>query len=88
MVLITAVHMEGGCGHEHTASVRWRNPSTSKTGESTRQQMVEFVNDNDAGTVKVTDGVNTANVGVVEKKWLRTYADLIWTDTLLALPSY
>lgn len=88
MIFITAVHMEGGTGHEHIASVRWRNPATSETGASTRQQMVEFINANAEGTVKVTDGAHTVNVGVFEKKWLRTYADRTWRDNLLALPRY
>jgi len=88
MVLITAVHTEGGYGHEHIASVRWRNPSTSKVGESSRREMVEFINQNDAGAAKVTDGVHTVNVGVFKDKWLRTYADGTWSDNLLALPKY
>jgi hypothetical protein len=88
MVFITAVHMEGGYGHEHIASVRWRNPATSKTGESTRGEMVDFINQNDAGVAKVTDGVHTVNVGVFKEKWLRTYADRTWTDNLLALPKF
>ena len=88
MVFITAVHMEGGSGHEHIASVRWRDPATGKTDASTRQQMVEFINQNDAGAAKVTDGVHTVNVGVFKERWLRTYADRTWTDNLLALPRY
>ena len=34
------------------------------------------------------DAVACQNVGVFEKKWLRTYADRVWTDNLLALPRY
>lgn len=88
MVFITAVHMEGGTKHEHIASVRWRDPADGKTGESTRPAMVEFIEKNDAGAAKVTDGAHTVNVGVFEKKWLRTYADRTWRDNLLALPRY
>lgn len=88
MVFITAIHMEGGHSHEHIASVRWRNPSTSKVGQSSRREMVEFIEKNDAGTAKVTDGVHTVNVGVFKEKWLRTYADGTWTDNLLALPRF
>ena len=86
MVLITAVHMEGGSQHEHIASVRWKMPN-GDTGQSSRQKMVEYIEEK-KGTVGVTDGRNTAKVGVYKDRWLRTYADRTWTDNLLALPRY
>lgn len=51
--------------------------------------MVDWI-ETDQGRAVVTDGKNTVNVGVVDTtpKYLRTYADGIWTDNLLALPRY
>lgn len=86
MVYVTAVHMEGGSRHEHIAAVRWTDPSDRKTGESSREQMVQFING--GGDVRVTDGRNTVSVGVFEHKWIRTHADGKWSDNLLALPRY
>ena len=86
MVNVTDVHMEGGSGHEHIAEVKWRNPSNGETGISSRQQMIEFING--GGDVRVQVGSNSVQVGVWEKKWLRTHADGVWKDNLLALPRY
>ncbi len=88
MVQITAVHMVGGQGHEHIASVRWTNVSTRETGETSRADMVTYI---EAGnTAFVTDGLNKAWVGVVNAtpKYIRTHADGKWTDNLLALPRF
>lgn len=43
MVRVTARHMEGGYLHEHIASVRWINPDTQVTGESSRAEMVDWI---------------------------------------------
>ncbi len=90
MVYIEQVHMsEGGYRHEHIERVKWRNPQTAATGDSTRAEMVEWI-DNKGGVAKVTDGRNTVDVGVVNAmpKYIRTHADGKWTDNLLALPRY
>jgi len=84
---ITAIHMVGGEKHEHISSVRWRS-DTGSTGESTREQMVKWIND--GGKAYVSDGRNTVQVLVVNATppYLRTFADGKWTDNLLALPRY
>lgn len=89
MVRITACHMTGGEGHEHIASVRWIDPADSKTGESSRAQMVEFL-ETRTGRAVVGEGVQQVEVGVVDAspKHIRTYADKKWTNNLLALPRY
>lgn len=89
MVYVTAVHMEGGNGHEHIAQVRWRNPETQATGASSRSEMVEFIRDK-KGAVRVQDGTGWVAVGVVnaQPSYIRTHADGRWTDNLLALPRY
>jgi hypothetical protein len=89
MVYVTAIHLEGGSGHEHIASVRWRNPADAKTGQSTKADMVDWIK-NKNGDARVTDGTNTVQVGVVDASppYIRTHADGKWTDNLLALPTY
>lgn len=36
-----------GSGHEHVASVRWRNPIDNATGENTRAVMVDRIDNKD-----------------------------------------
>lgn len=86
-VYITHVHMVGGAGHEHIASVRWRNPITGKDGSSTTAVMVDWI-ENKKNVAKVTDGKTAVHVGVVDHKYLRTYADKKWSNNLLSLPRY
>lgn len=89
MIQILAIHMEGGNYHEHIASLRWRNDATGNTGTSTRHEMVVFLRSN-PGQAYTNDGRERAWLGVVEAQppYVRTYADRIWNDNLLALPRY
>lgn len=89
MVEITAIHLDGGTRHEHIASVKWRNPSTSKVGTSSRATMVDWLRDA-TNRAYVTDGQHTVSVGVVDGKtpYIRTHKDGVWTDNLLALPQF
>lgn len=90
MVYITAVHMSGGTRHEHIASVRWMNPTDRRTGQSTRSEMADWIR-NRKGDARVRDRVgHDVRVGVVKAAppYIRTYADRVWTDNLLALPRY
>lgn len=89
MIQITAVHMVGGEKHDHIGSVKWRDVNTGQSDQSTRAQMVEWIEG--GGKAFVTDGVHRVNVGVIKNatpKYIRTYADNVWTDNLLALPRY
>ncbi|MCE9580088.1 MAG: DUF3892 domain-containing protein [Deltaproteobacteria bacterium] len=92
MVYLTRIHMSpSGRGHEHISRVEWKQPGTGKSGESTLAEMVAFI-EQQKGEVKVTDGRNTVEVGVVRQAplapHLRTHADGKWTDNLLALPRF
>ena len=89
VVYITAVHMVGGERHEHIAAVRWRNASSGATDESTREAMVRWIRDEN-GDARVSDGQHEVRVGVVDASppYIRTFADNVWTDNLLALPRY
>jgi hypothetical protein len=89
-IRITAIRLEGGTSHEHITDLWWTNPAAGKTGCSSRQQIVSWI-ENDDGKAYVDDGRgNRADVGVVipryGDKYLRTHADGKWTDNLLALP--
>jgi Protein of unknown function (DUF3892) len=89
MVYITERHMVGGQKHEHIAEVRWRDPADGGTGASTRETMVDWIK-NKGGKAYVSDGTRQVAVGVVDASppYIRTYADGVWTDNLLALPTY
>jgi hypothetical protein len=89
VVEITAVHMVGGEQHEHIGEVAWTNPASGASGRSTRAAMVEFLR-TPGNRAYVTDGQRTAEVGVVnaDPPFIRTHADGVWTDNLLALPRY
>lgn len=89
VVYITEVHMSGGTEHLHIAAVRWRDPRDGQCGNSTREAMVDWI-DNKNGNARVRHGTNDVKVGVVHAKppYIRTYADGKWNDNLLALPRY
>lgn len=86
-VYITKRHMEGGAGHEHIARVKWENRQTGRTGDSTRAEMVTFI---EGGGDARVGGSSYVQVGVVDgrPKFIRTYANGKWSDNLLALPTY
>jgi len=88
MVRVTAVHLEGGHRREHIASVQWVNPQRNDHGQSTRAEMVTWLRQ--PGSAIVSDTNRTVDVGVVDATppCIRTYADGVWTDNLLALPRY
>lgn len=87
-VYVTKRHMEGGNGHEHIARVKWEDRQSGKSGDSTRAEMVTFIDG--GGDARVGDGASFVEVGVVDAspKYIRTYADGKWTNNLLALPTY
>jgi hypothetical protein len=89
LVNITQRHMEGGQGHEHIARVRWINPETNATGENSRAEMVDWIWNKSGKAFVVKGGLRVA-VGVVkaDPPYIRTHADGVWTDNLLALPTF
>jgi hypothetical protein len=88
MVYIISIHMPRGTNHEHIESVRWRNPSSGATSESTRQAVVDWIDG--GGDARVQDRYGEVVVRVVRAAppYLRTYADNRPTDNLLSLPRY
>jgi hypothetical protein len=91
VIQVTSIHMEGyGNSHEHIAAVRWVNPATHVIGESTRSVMVEWLSQSTNNLAAVWDGSRWVYIGVVKgtPPYIRTYADGVWTNNLLALPRY
>jgi exosome complex RNA-binding protein Rrp42 (RNase PH superfamily) len=88
-VYMTQRHMSGGNGHEHIAEVKWENRATGASGQATRATMVDWIK-NKGGDARVANGSSYVSVGVVEAStpYIRTYADGVWTDNLLSLPTY
>jgi hypothetical protein len=88
MVRITHVHMVGGIDYEHIDSMKWVDPGTGATGDSTSQELVDYIKQ--GGQAVVSDGIRQVQVGVVKASppYVRTHADGVWTDNLLALPRY
>jgi hypothetical protein len=91
MILITHIHMNSPTSthHQHIAEVKWKNPENSETGASSVPTLVDWI-DNKGGIAKVNDGRRTVDVAVVHSNpaYLRTIADGVYTDNLLALPRY
>ena len=87
---ITDVRLSGGSQHEHITHVRWRGIETGKSDSSTVATVVDWINDD--GTAWVGTGADRIRVRVVRPvsglRYLRTYADGLWTNNLLSLPRF
>jgi len=92
-IRITARHMSGGTSHQHIAEVKWTNEANGNAGELSRADAVKWLDENKANTAYVTDAQgrrayvatrHPANAAA----YIQTYADNVWTDNLLALPTY
>ncbi|MFJ7082837.1 DUF3892 domain-containing protein [Streptomyces griseus] len=90
MIYITAIHMSGGAKHEHIERVRWENASTLKPGESSRQEIVRWLEESRENEARVRSGTGSVQVGVVQASppYIRTYANGSWSDNLLSLPRF
>ena len=87
-IYVTARHMVGGTKHEHISEVKWENGTTKETGKSSRAEMVDWIKK--GGEARVAKGQSYIAIKVVEASppYIRTFADNLWTDNLLALPVY
>lgn len=91
-VRITAVRLsQGGYLHEHITDVKWTSYENGNTGQSTKAEMVKWI-DVDKGRAYVETATSKVEVGVVKPQggtpYLRTYANGTWTDNLLSLPRF
>ncbi|KQY55663.1 hypothetical protein ASD11_14200 [Aeromicrobium sp. Root495] len=89
-VQITHIRLAGG-GHENITDYRWRSLGDGEVNNSTKATMVDWI-DNKDGTAYMGSGADRADVGTVHPTggaaYLRTYADGVWTNNLLALPQF
>lgn len=90
---IIAVHLEGGEYHKHITKAIWIDPqiSTIEKIESTKEQMVAFIDDNPGQAYVYDESICTKIlVGVVRAvmPYICTYRDKKWQDNLLNLESY
>ena len=89
-IRITERHMQpGGSGHEHIARLKWVRNDAAKSGENSRAEIIKWI-EQEKGEAYVSSGGRTVSVRVVHATppYLRTWADGVWTDNLLALPEY
>lgn len=90
-VEIVGIRLSGGSTLQHIVHVWWENPTNNADkGDCSRARMVSWI-ENEGGKAYVQDSNrNRADVLVVDPAWgekyLRTRADGIHTDNLLALP--
>ncbi len=91
MVYITAIHVAGGSQSEHIDAVRWLNPADGKTGQSTRADMVDWI-DNKNGVAEVGSATGPVAVQTVHPAgrpaYIRTVANGRETDNLRQLARY
>lgn len=91
-IKITAIRLSGGTAHEHIVRLAWTNPADGKTGDITRADLVAWIEDKNGKAYTEDASGHRADVAVVTptrgEKYLRTRADGVWTNNLLALPRY
>ena len=93
MIEITAIRLDGTAArHEHISSLQWRNTQSGATGQSTRQAIVDWLEESKANQAVVAKNGTWVYVGVRRPgngpQYLSTHADGNWTDNLLALPRF
>ena len=91
-IRVTHVRLSaGGYAHEHITDLRWVSYETSKSGDSSKSTIVNWI-DVEGGTAYVESGTTKVPVRVVKPSgqtpYLRTQANRTWTDNLLSLPRF
>lgn len=87
MVYITHVHLAGD-RHQHIAEVEWCNPQDSATGRSTRESIVGWIRAGNDVRVETDQGYVEVVVVEADPPYIRSRADGVLSDDLLALPRY
>ncbi|MBM7331363.1 DUF3892 domain-containing protein [Agrobacterium sp. S2] len=76
--------------HQHITEFRWTGYEDGNNGQSSKQQLVEWIDS--GGRAYVESGSGRVSVGVVKPSggtpYLRTVANGTWTDNLLSLPHF
>jgi hypothetical protein len=93
-VKITAIKKDNGNHlnpHEAITDFRWVDETDGKMGRSTRQRMVQWM-EQEGGKAYVGMGASKAwcyvNVSAKGNKFLQTHADGKWANNLLSLPEF
>lgn len=93
-VRITAIRKDNGNHtnpNEAISMYRWVNELNGRTGDSTRQAMVQWM-ENEKGAAYVSTGNSKVwcyvNVSARGVKFLQTHADNRWSNNLLSLPEF
>ena len=91
MIELTAVSFGQAKAHEHITAVLWRSASPP-AGHSTPEALVAWLDSSSANRAVVADGSDHVEVAVArtanQSPYIRTRADGVWTDHLLALPTF
>jgi hypothetical protein len=89
MIEIIAVRLIGGRDHEHIREVQWRSTSTV-AGQSSREGLAEWLRASSDNRAFVGDErVDVAAVvGPEGSLYVRSYANGVWRDDLLGLPTF
>jgi|NGEPerStandDraft_6_1074524.scaffolds.fasta_scaffold88381_1 hypothetical protein len=89
-IQITAIRLSAGTSHEHIVRLWWTDPATGDSKDNSRAEIVSWMETKDGKAFVEDENGYRVNVGVITpshgEKYLRTYADRVWTDNLLALP--
>jgi hypothetical protein len=76
--------------HESITDYKWVDREGGGTGSSTKPNLVAWLDNNNVAVVG--SGAQQVRVGSVHPErspaYLRTYADKIWTNNLLSLPTF
>lgn len=93
MIEITAIRMTAtGKGHEHIAAFQWRNTQTGGAGQSSREIIVNWLEESKANQAVVANSGSWVYVAVRrpqgQQPYVQTHADGEWSDNLLALPPF
>ncbi|SHT51646.1 Uncharacterised protein [Mycobacteroides abscessus subsp. abscessus] len=89
-IRITAIRLSGGATHQHITRLWWTNPATSESSNNSRAEIIGWMETQNGKAYVEDTARHRVEVGVVTPssgaKYLRTYADGVWTNNLLALP--
>lgn len=82
----------GGDRPSHITHLKWENPNTGKTGQSTKQEIVDWIDEkNGSAAVRNPYGANAPVHTVhpaIGPDFVQTKADNTTTDNLLSLPRF
>lgn len=88
---MTGVRLSGGTGHEHITTLWWVNADGGAEQCSPTASIVAWIDDEGGSAYVQQPGTARATVATVDPgngrpKHLRTHADGVWNNNLLALP--